>query len=309
MKLMKPDRWDLTQIIGLGGALVGYLGLGVAIWNIAGQVLPLVVYVLLVFVGVMGVRIYGGQKELKYLENKCAELTELSQQSADLTHLAYGLSASISYLAGEPRGDYSHHYTQVIEEYAIHGDDGTYIWTLRGYNATSKPSEKIGVKFIGDRPMSAQALDITVVDLLQPENDLKVELVTDLPHYKSIAVFFGSSLPPQGEFALKISCRWNETFTRERRFDYVMFVMGVVAARGVDRMTGRLICDLPIVDFRLEECSHNGLLPAAVQPHQVDSTSHRTILEWHARDPKSMYLLRFHKGLSPLRRLEDQLPG
>ncbi|MFI6394373.1 hypothetical protein [Nonomuraea sp. NPDC050540] len=292
---MRQDRWGLAQVAGLGGALVGYLGLGVAIWNLTQQILPLVVYALLVITAMLATRIHTGQREIRQLEARCQKLTAHTQESAHLQSLTQGLSGFVSYLTEEPRADYVHHFTHVTEEYAIHGDDGTYNWTLRGHNATEHPSERLHVKFYGDRPTTAKALDITVVDMLRPEEDPKVELVKDMPLFKAIAIAFDPPLPPGGEFFLKVSCRWNDTFTREREHDYIIFTMGRVATQGVDRIVGRLICDLPISEFVMEEFSPSGLVRATIQPHQAESTFHRTILEWQGRDPRNIFLLKFRK--------------
>jgi hypothetical protein len=304
---VNDDRWGLTQLAGLGGALVGYLGLGVAIWNLTRQVLPLIVYLLVVIVIILGIRVHTGQKELKQFEKKYLELAPASQQTTQLTNLLNDLSGLISWLTHEPRADYFHHYTYVLEEYAIHGNDGTYNWTLRGYNAADTPSPRLVVKFWGDRPTDAKALDISVVDVLHPEQEPKVELIADLPYFKSVAILFDPPLRPNDEFFLKVSCRWDNTFTREREHDHIMFGAGILAAKGLDRHTGRLICDLPISNFVMEEFTMQGLRVASTQPHQVESTFHRTILEWQARDNTALFLLRFHKDVStPMQAISPQ---
>src|SRR4051794_21294512 len=130
----EPDEYRL--LIGFGAALTSYLGLGIALWAVKPGVLFQVTYVLFIFVVFLTVRLRRIERKLIAVRREAAATISEMEDLKALDGLARGMLGLALYLKEPPRSDTRHHLNFVKEEYIISHDDGLYVWTLDGYNAT-----------------------------------------------------------------------------------------------------------------------------------------------------------------------------
>lgn len=201
------------------------------------------------------------------------------------------------HLTQPPYADDQHHLTYVREEYVVHGDDGTYNWTLCGKNALNSDSSCIYIKISGDSPIDLSELPITSIDKLNGDNRLNMSCIGDRPNCKAFAIQFTNPIAPGQSFEIQLSCRWDNTFLRTHKRDYVFFSWGAFATLGIDRLIGRLVCDTPVTDFALERFDDGQRLREPRQPRVVDTSDRHTVLEWEVLNPRSIYVLSFTKLL------------
>jgi len=151
----------------------------------------------------------------------------------------------------------------------------------------------------GDSPADVSSLSLAVTDEAASARfgDGHVQVVSDLPYLKVFDILFTKPLNKDEYFDLRISCRWDNTFARSRRYDYVFFPWGQYAALGIDKSIGRLVSDVPISDFVLERLESGRLVKERAQPKLVDTAPHHFVLEWEVSNPRHVYILRFTKDI------------
>jgi hypothetical protein len=295
---------ETAFLLGAGAGLITYLAFGITIWQVRPGYTGQIVYILSVAVAGLSYRIIRLSKRNAELGKQLAKL-ELStsgeslaiEEMANIDGLAKGLLGLMVHLTQPPHSDTQHHLTYVREEYVVHGDDGTFNWIVEGYNALDTPSPTLFVKISGDSPLDVTELPLTVLDRLRGDAPLRTACVGDRPNCKAYAVEFQNPLEPRQNFSIQVNCRWKNTFIRTRRRDYVFFSWGEFASLGIDRLTGRLVCDIPIVDFVLERFDDGQRLREPRQPQVMDSSAKHTVLEWEVLNPRSIYVLSFTKLL------------
>jgi hypothetical protein len=281
-------------LAGSGAALVGYLGLGVSLWQIVPSVMVQFIYV--EAVGLLGLAVVA--------LHQASRVSKLAQANFDLAlrfaeaeqigDLTQGVFSLVVNLTEEPRVDAVHHFNCITEEFFIHGNDGSFNWTFDGV-CTAQRSNALVLKVSGDSPSDVNAMDISITDQLANGAPLAYDVLTDRPYCKVIQTYFPRSLGPGGQFKIRFSCRWNNTFPRSRRKDYVFSSWASYAAAGIDRIVGRLVVDLPINNFKLAKLEDGAWTETAHQPREVDSSRTRTELEWNIASPAHVYLLSFEK--------------
>ena len=295
---------EASILAGGGVALITYLGFGITIWAIDPNYYIEAIYILSVAVGTLIYRdfrlsrqIIGLRAELASVKNTIAATSDLGEL-AHIDGLARGLVGLMVHLTQPPYTDDRHHLSFVREEYVVHGDDGTYNWTLSGQNASDSVSQSIYVKISGDSPIDLTELPVTVIDRLHGDAQLRFSCIGDRPNCKAFSIDFVQPLSPGDAFELQLSCRWDNTFLRTHTRDYVFFSWGAFAALGIDRFIGRLVCDTPVTDFVLERFDDGQRLREPRQPRVVDTSDRHTVLEWEVLNPTSIYVLSFTKVLS-----------
>ena len=285
----------MTVLVGVGAALVSYLGLGIAVWQLTESLLALSVYILAVVVAFLVLRLRRIRRAYDELAREHAVSVAAAEELSQADNLSRGMFALVVYLTELPRADTRHHLTFVKEEYTIIRDDGIYTWTLEGFNVLSTPSRAIYVKITGDSPVDAAEIPIDVVDRLHGERKLVAKCIGDRPNCKTYAIEFLEPLQMGAEFRIRLSCRWNNTFPRSRSRDYVYSGWGSFAAQGIDRLVGRLVCDTPITDVLLERIEDAQKLREPRQPLIEEVAPQRSIVEWEVPHPQSIYVLSFTK--------------
>jgi hypothetical protein len=301
---MKQRLWPTegSVLIGAGAALITYLGLGVTLWALYRNYYIEGLYALIVALAIVIYRDFKLSNQIARLHAELANAkhTAIARDSRELDHidgLARGLVGLMVFLTQPPYFDDHHHFTYVREEYVVHGDDGTYNWTLSGRNVRESDSEAIYVKISGDSPIDLSELSIKSVDKLHDDGQLSISCVGDRPNCKVFAVQFARPVRPGESFEVQLSCRWDNTFLRSHMRDYVFFSWGAFATLGIERLVGRLVCDTPVTDFILERFDEGQRLREPHQPRVVDTSERHTVLEWEVRDPRSIYVLSFTKLL------------
>jgi hypothetical protein len=281
-------------LAGGGAALVGYLGLGVSLWQIAPGAMVQIIYVeSTALLSLVAFSLYQASY-ISSLEESAREVSPLIaafEQSQRLAQSTFGLVVN---LIEEPRVDQVHHFRCITEEYFIHGNDGTFNWTFDG-ECSAHRSMALIVKVSGDSPCDVKALAIAVTDELRAGSFLDYEVLTDRPYCKVLAIYFAKPLGNGDSFKVRFSCRWNNTFPRSRRYDYVFSQWGSYALGGVDKIVGRLAGDLPLSNFKLAKFEDGEWVDTTHQPREVDSSRNRTELQWNIVNPVHIYLLSFEK--------------
>ena len=288
-----PTSRTVAIILGVGAALAGYLGLGISIWQVAPGLSPQVTY--LSGVGLIGLIIFAG-----YQRRMIAQLLE-EQEVIGLTvnqlqreeQLRQGTVGLLVNLMEEPRSDQSHRFRCITEEYNIHGSNGTYNWEFEG-TCVAQRSRHLILKVSGDSPCDGIALAFSAKDVCH-DRKLDHRIRVDLPYCKVVAVFFTEELRQGDEFHIKVSCRWDNTFPRSRRFDYVFSPWGAYMSAGVERIVGRLVADVKLIDFSLNKLEDGEWVRTASQPREVHSSKRHTELEWESTNPTHVYQLAFEK--------------
>jgi hypothetical protein len=287
------------DLIFLGAAAATYLALGISIWTLpastADKLLAESLYVLAALNSAVIVLYLRTQKRLYHVETKLRQNeveTGLQEYRADL---AEGLVGFVLALSEEPRHDIHHHFTYIEEVYVMHGDDCTFNWLLEGENESDMTSKQIVFKITGDSEVDFESLDASAIDELH-NSELKIGLLRDDPLLKVLSIMFGKPLEPKDKFRVRFSCRWSNSFPRTREIDYVFFLWGVYAQRGIARFTGRIVSDVPLWDFVLDRLDGSKRRRAERQPREVEASRGRTVLEWKQESPQQAYLLRFRKS-------------
>ncbi len=255
----RPPSAEVSLLTGIGAALITYLGFGLTIWAFTNSYAIEAIYVLGVALAVVSWRCIVLTRRVESLSSEIRQADENARIPADvladLAHvhgLASGLIGLVVNLTQPPRTDTQHHLTYVREEYIVHGDDGTFNYVLAGYNALDTESATLFVKVAGDSPMDVSRIQLTAIDRLNGDAELQVTCIGDRPNSKAYSIEFLSPLQHQEPFEIKVICRWDKTFLRSRIHDYVYFQWGAFAELGIDRLVGRLVCDVAVTDFVLE---------------------------------------------------------
>lgn len=298
---------EMSSLLGLGAALITYLGFGVTIWAETTSFSDEALYVLsvaLIAVGWRCVVLTRRAARLSAEAEQARKALTSADTSADLAHLdglATGLIGLVVNLTQPPYTDTQHHLTCVREEYIVHGDDGTFNYFLTGYNDLETDSATLFVKVAGDSPLDVKQLPLTAIDRLHGDTELTVTCIGDRPNCKAYAIEFLTPLHRNDAFDIQVNCRWDKTFLRSRQHDYAYFQWGAFAERGIDRLIGRLVCDVPVTDFVLDRIDDGRRLREPRQPRVMDSSDRHTVLEWEVIRPVAIYVLSFTKFLPPAR--------
>lgn len=292
-KLEDSTKSLLKEII----SLLGYLSLGIAIWNATHDVLVICIYALLAFYLLLLLRYLAANRRIKEVESQLALANNSADDLQRVQGLFEGMLGLFLYITEPPQSDTNHHYSFAQEEYVIQGDDGVYNWILKGCSIQDEPSTGLTLKYSGDSPIDASSLALSVTDQLTGHRYThdQFHLVKDFPYLKILNVTFAQPILKGQCFDLKLSCRWDNTFTRSRKYDYVFFAWGYYAAQGIDKLIGRLICDVPIGDIILERLEDGRLIKERRQPKLVDTATKHFVFEWEVDNPRQVYILRFTK--------------
>lgn len=291
----------LSEII----QLLGYVALGITLWGLTKSILTMVVYFLLISNLVIVLRYRQLSRKFQELQKKLGTAELSGEELQRFRGLFEGMLALYLYTTERPNSDPKHHFVLVQEEYVIYKDDGIYNWVLKGYNVHDDPSSSLTVKLSGDAPADIASLSLSVTDGLtgQYYEDNQVRVVSDLPYLKVFEIGFPKAIRKDEHFEIKLNCRWDNTFTRSRKYDYVFFPWGPYATHGIDKLIGRLVCDVPIVEFVLERLDSGKLIKEHRQPKAIDTASKHYVLEWEISNPQYVYILRFTKEVDSLARM------
>jgi hypothetical protein len=284
--------------------LLTYLGLGVALWQITLSPSWILVYGLCLFCLLLLLRYRSVNQKLTQLQSTLGTAGQSAEELQKVRGLFEGMLGLWLYTTELPTSDTKHHFTFLEEEYIIHGDDGTYNWMLQGYNTLDEPSQTLTVKFSGDAPVDISSLVLSVMDNStgQRYHEKQIRAIKDFPYLKIIDIAFPKPIGKDECFDLRLSCRWNNTFPRSRRYDYVFFPFGYYAAKGIDKLLVRLVCDVPLCDFELHRLESGRLLKELTQPKIVDRGRKHFTLEWEISHPRHVYILKFTKEVDNMLR-------
>ena len=193
-----------------------------------------------------------------------------------------------------PKQDHVHQFTQIIEEYIIHGESGSFNWVLEGFNATDNPSEAMVVKLSGDAPSDFVELNFHALDLRSEETVMSHTIMVDNAYLKVVSIQFPAPLSPAEYFKIRVSCHWDNIFPRVQRNKYVFFNWSAYAAKGVDRHVCRLKSDRRIIDFTLETlaATTKEREKSPIEP-SAGSGGNGFALEWLVTNSSEIYLLTF----------------
>lgn len=294
--MFKPGDETKSILLDIVG-LLGYLGIGIALWQLTMSFLLIIIYVQFIICLLLLIRWYMMNQELAQLEESLSLARRSKEELQRIQGLFKGMLGLWLYATEPPFFDTRHHFTFIEEEYIIHGDNGTYNWILRGFNTLDKPSQFLTVKFSGDAPIDISSLALSVIDNLtgQRYHDKQIRLVKDMPYLKIFDIIFSKSIIKGQYFELKLSCRWDNTFPRSRKHDYVFFPLGYYAIKGIDKMFVRFVSDVPISYFVLYRLDSGHLVKEPAQPKIVDKARRHFTLEWENSNPECVYILRFTK--------------
>lgn len=289
----EPD--EVRLLVTVGAALVSYLGMGIALWQVCDDPWLIAAYTLSVFLAYLVLRLVRVARQLAVLKKENLEIGQDRERRAVADGLTQGMLALIAFLTQPPRADMHHHLTKVTEEYRISGDDGIYLWTIEGFNALESPSESFYVKVAGDSPQDLEDIPIEVVDLLHGGCVLETQCIGDRPNCKVYSISFRQPLGLGDGFAFQLRSRWDNTFLRSEVWDYVYSPWGSFATQGIDLLVGRLVSDVPLRDVLLERLEDGQKLREPRQPLVIHDP-HECLVEWEIINPKWIYLLSFCKG-------------
>lgn len=237
----------LLEVAGL----LTYLGLGVALWQLTTSPLVILIYGLSTFCFLLLFRYQSVNRKLAQLQERFRTTGQNIEELQRVQGLLEGMLGLWLYTTELPATDTKHHFIFLKEEYIIRGDDGFYNWMLRGYNTLNEPSQVLTVKFSGDAPVDVSSLALSVVDNSNEQRypDKQIRVIKDLPYLKIYDIVFPKPIEKDECFDLRLSSRWDNTFPRSRKYDYVFFPMGYYAAKGIDTLFVRLVSDVSISDF------------------------------------------------------------
>ena len=297
---------NIKSILLDAAQMLGYLALGIAIWETSKNAYLVIIYALLMLMLMIVLRYNYLIKKVSHLESLVNNSEDSIKDAARIKDLFEGMLSLILYITEKPSVEAKHKFTFIEEEYIVHGDDGIYNWKLKGYNPDGKPSRSLTIKYSGDSPIDVSSLSLSVID---KQNDLRftddqIKIITDMEYLKILRLEFPDKIEKGSKFDLIISCRWDNTFTRSRKHDYVFFAWGFYASKGVEKLVGRLVCDVPISNFVLERLEKGSLIKEIHQPKIIESKSNHYVLEWEATNPNHFYILRFTKELPNISRIE-----
>lgn len=293
MHLPSPRKTLLITI----PALLAYVGLVFAVSEVATS-FPWVVVSVLAIAMAAGVGLYLDlQQAHSRLKTEYTDVTAAGMRAKAIEQMNAGMVSLVLYLAHDPPHDEQHRFSRILEEYVIHGDDGTYNWRLLGSNAGTEASEEMTIKVAGDGPLDEADFQISVTDGATREELEDVNICEDTPHIKTLTIPFPKPLTPGESFDLHVSARWKNSFLRSRRDDYVFFVWGHYPVNGVDELVARLVSDVPLTNMELLALSASGAAPATVQPQVVDSSRNHYTVECKVKHPREVFLLKFRKEI------------
>jgi hypothetical protein len=283
---------DIIQVLGL-------VGLGIGIWELTKSVRIMLIYALLISNVIYALRHRMLSQRFGLLQQQMGSAEQDRGELQRFRGLFEGMLALFLYTTEQPQVDIKHHYTLIQEEYVIHKDDGMYNWVLRGRNTLNEPSAGVVLKLSGDSPSDLSSLSLAITDGITNQRfaDGYLQVLNDLPYLKVFDIIFAKPIEKDEAFDLRVSCRWDNTFARSRRYDYVFFPWGQYAALGIDKSIGRLVSDVPISDFVLERLESGRLEKERAQPKLVDTSAHHFVLEWEVSNPRHVYILRFTKDI------------
>jgi hypothetical protein len=300
LKLDEETKRILLEIAGL----FGYLGLGLTLWQLTMNAPLMFAYGLFILCILLLLRYRRVNRKLTQLQEKLSAYGQSTEELQLVKGLFEGMLGLWLYSTEYPTSDTKHHFTSFHEEYIIHGDNGIYNWLLRGYNTLDEPSHVLTLKLTGDTPIDTSSLSLSVVDNCtgQRYHDKQIRVVKDLPYLKILDIVFPKPIEKDECFDLRIGCRWDNTFPRSRRYDYVFFPFGHYAAKGIDQSFVRLVCDVHISDFALHRLEAGRLIKERAQPKIVDTSRRHFTLEWEIANPQHVYILRFTKEIEDVSR-------
>ncbi len=296
-------KTEISAQIAVGAVLITYLGFGITIWVLTKSFAIEIIYFLVVALVVVTWRCIALTRHATALASEVEQAKDSRVTAgalADLAHvdsLATGLIGMVVHLMQPPHTDTQHHMTYVREEYIVHGDDGTFNWLLVGHNALQTDSSTLFIKIAGDSPLDISEIPISAIDRLHDDTELNITCIGDRPNSKAYSIEFLEPLHAGDTFEIQLNCRWDKTFLRTRQHDYVYFQWGAFAELGIDRLVGRLVCDVPIADFVLERLEDGKRLREPKQPRVMDASDRHTVLEWEVIHPIAIYVLSFTKLL------------
>lgn len=291
----KSSARRLGRILATSGAaLVGYLGLGLTLWQIIPSVMAQIIYV--ETAGLAGLTILALYQAALVARLQQANF-EMALRFADaeyISNLAQGMFSLVVNLIEEPRTDSEHHFQCITEEFVVQGNDGTFNWTFDGTCHATR-SNALVLKVSGDSPSDIDALDISVTDELKGRTALTYDVLTDRPYCKVIQIYFKRTLRTGEPFKVRFSCRWNNTFPQSRQKDYVFSSWASYAQAGIDRISGKLVIDQAVDSVKLEKLQDGTWVATSHQPRVMDSSRSRTEIEWNIANPAHVYLISFRK--------------
>ncbi len=296
--MFRPDT-EIKQILLDIAGLTAYLGLGITLWQITTSIPYIVAYTLLILCLLLLLRYHILHQTLDQLQGQLNNDRHHMEKLQQVQGLFEGMLGLWFYTTELPTADIKHHFTFLEEEYIIHGGNGTYNWILEGRNTLDEYSQSLTLKFSGDAPTDTSALALSVVDDLtgQRYHDKQIKIAKDLPYLKTFEVIFPEPIAKEEQFKLRLSCRWDNTFPRSRRYDYVFFPLGYYAAKGIDKLLVRLVCDVPLNDFILSRLDSGRLVKEHTQPRILSRGSKHFVLEWEVSQPQHVFVLQFTKDV------------
>src|SRR4051812_23397001 len=104
----KESKWEANELrllVGIGGAFLSYLGLGLALWVLYPSVLAQVAYALGVFAALLLMRLRSVERKLIILRREAAETIAELESHKTLDGLAKGMLGLALYLKEPPRAD------------------------------------------------------------------------------------------------------------------------------------------------------------------------------------------------------------
>jgi hypothetical protein len=283
------SKWLLT--------LTTYTGTVVAIWtlpwsSVVKATVLAVIILCAVMVMILAQAVAGRQQIKALLRDK--ELLEKQLADADsASDLENSMIALAHALSQPPTSDSNNHFYEVVETYRIDGSDATYRYTLRGMRIADGTAGYLAFKVSGDSPADASSLMAEATDL-STGDPLSIAFLRDDTHFKVIQVIFKSPLAQNDQFNIEISLRWNGTFPRVRRRDYLFSTWSQYASQGIDRLTCRLNSDLEVRNVVLEELREGRRHRSETQPKIVNAHG-RCEVTWVSNNPSALYLLQFEK--------------
>jgi hypothetical protein len=287
----------IRQVGAWTAAVLAYTSTALAVWalpwSVSNRLVLLLAILLLLLVGILVVllqRLDRIRVELRTAED-AAHIAGLTQLELDA--LANGMVAFSYAQSQKPVNDIDHHFISIREEFRIDGDDATFTYELRGRRVNVGASDYLSIKVSGDVPVDAASL-MAEAKSLPSDEPLEIEFERDEPYLKVLRIKFATPAIRGQEFRIHLSLRWNGTFPRDRRYDYLFSNWGVYASRGVEKLTTTLSSDLELRDVVLYEIGRGKRQRRPSQP-RVQNRHGRCDVSWYTHNPSKVYLLQFEK--------------
>lgn len=276
--------------------LASYTGTVVGIWTLPWssgiKTAVLAILILGAVLVVVTAEAMAGQRRVKELQRE-NEFLEGKLADAGASDLENSMIALAHTLTEDPLSDSNHHYFEIMETYRLDGNDATYRYRLRGRRVTEGTSAYLAFKVSGDAPADASSLMAEATDL-DTHEPLSIAFLRDYTHFKVIQVIFKVPLAKDDHFNVEISLRWNGTFPRVRRRDYLFSTWSHYAVQGIDRLTCKLNSDVEVRNVVLEELRDGERHRSETQP-KILNTHGRCEVTWVSSNPSALYLLQFEK--------------